>query len=412
VNGREAITEAVSRRDVLVRIAALVGAGIAGGALALGGAAVLTDDSPTHTTTVVRELSPSSASGTTRSGGLTIDQIYQRSKSGVVQINTSSVVNRVVPDFFGFGVPQQERRQGLGSGFVLDRAGHIVTNFHVVQDVYQGKGDISVSFSNRDRVKAKIVGVDPSTDVAVLEVDAKSRALTALPLGDSDNLRVGDPVVAIGNPFGLERTVTSGIVSALQREISSPGGDAIDHVIQTDAAINHGNSGGPLLDARGRVIGVNTAIFTGSSLEQGNVGIGFAIPIDTVKQVARELIESGKVEHAFLGVSVQELNPRIARLFKLPVGHGLLVQRVEKGSAAAEAGLRGGTTNVVVGGESYRLGGDIIVAVNGKPMRNVDQLRSLVATKKPDDKIHVAFFRDDSRKTIDVKLGRRTPSLR
>jgi S1-C subfamily serine protease len=391
-------------------VVALLGAGIAGGALALAGDAVLTDGSTT-TTTVVREAPASPASATSSSTGLTINRIYQRSKAGVVQINTSSVVSRVVPDpFFGFGVPQQERRQGLGSGFVLDRKGHVLTNFHVVQDVYQGKGEISVSFSNRERVKATIVGVDPSTDVAVLKVDTKSRALTPLPLGDSDAVRVGDPVVAIGNPFGLERTVTAGIVSALQRQLSSPSRETIDHVIQTDAAINHGNSGGPLLDAKGRVIGINTAIFTGSSLEQGNVGIGFAIPIHTVRDVARELIQSGKVEHPFLGVEVQAINPRIARLFHLPVTHGLLVQKVVKGSAADDAGLRAGTTNVVVGGESYRLGGDLIVAVDAKQMRRPDDLRSLIETKKPGDDIDVAIYRGAERKTIDVELGRRAPS--
>lgn len=401
----------VRGKHILIRVTALVAVATAGGALALGGAALIDEGGGT---TVIRELAPAPLAGSSviasqTGSGMTINQIYERSKSGVVQINSTSIVQTVERDpFFGlpFGFPEQQRREALGSGFIIDKAGHIVTNFHVVQDARS----ISVSFSNRDRVKAEIVGVDPATDVAVLKVEAKSRALTPLPLGDSDAVRVGDPLVAIGNPFGLERSVTAGIVSALQREIASPSNDAIDHVIQTDAAINSGNSGGPLLNARGEVIGVNTAIATGSNFERGNVGIGFAIPIDTVKDVTAQLIEHGKVQRAFLGVSARPIDKRLAELFRLPVDQGLIVQRVERGSAAANAGLRAGTTRVVVAGESYVLGGDVIVAIDGVDVTRFEQLRDAVTAKKPGDEIELEVYRRDERKTIHVKLGKQPTS--
>jgi S1-C subfamily serine protease len=398
----------VTPGDVVLRAAALLGAGFAGGALALGGNELLGDEPATTTIQEVRDVPPAGQTAADYSGPLTINEIYERSKSAVVQINTSSIVQRVVPDPFGFGFPRQERRSGLGSGFVLDTAGHVVTNYHVVEDVYEGQGEISVSFSNRDRVKATIVGVDPATDVAVLKIDEESRALTALPLGDSDRVRVGDSVVAIGNPFGFERTVTAGIVSALQRRISSPRGDPIERVIQIDVSINQGNSGGPLLDLTGKVIGVNTAIFTGDSLDRGYVGIGFAIPINTVKETAAQLIESGKVERAFLGVDVKEISPSIAELFSFPVEQGLLVQNVVDGSPADDADVRAGRTNVVVGGESYRVGGDIIVAVDGARVGTDSDLRDAIEAKKPGDDVEIDVYRGDERTTIDVELGRRT----
>src|SRR5205814_1047075 len=245
-----------------------------------------------------------------------------------------------------------------GSGFVIDRAGHIVTNYHVVRSATS----IQVSFSNNERYRAKLVGSDPSTDIAVLRVDVKSRALKALPLGDSDIVRVGDEVIAIGNPFGLDRSVTAGIVSAVQRRIEAPNSLSISHVIQTDAALNHGNSGGPLLNAQGQVIGVNAQIETGG-VNQGNVGIGFAIPINTVKDVVAELIKHGKVEHAFLGIEGKTLTPPIARLFHLPVSSGVLVATVRNGSGADQAGLKPATSQVTVEGESWPAGGDVIVKV-------------------------------------------------
>jgi S1-C subfamily serine protease len=308
--------------------------------------------------------------------------------------------------FFGnpFGLPQRQTQQALGSGFVVDKAGHVVTNYHVVQ----GSRSVEVSFSNNESMKAQIVGVDPSTDIAVLQVNARSRALTPLPLGDSDTVRVGDEVVAIGNPFGLDRTVTAGIVSALQRPIQAPNGYTIDHVIQTDAALNHGNSGGPLLNAEGQVIGVNSQIQSGSS--DGNVGIGFAVPVNTIKTVVAQLIRTGKIEHAFLGIGARAIAPDVARVFRLPVTKGLLVQTVEPGSGAAKAGLKAGTTQVVLAGESYVLGGDVIVAADGVPVGSLARLRDLVAAKKPGNTMKLEIYRGNKKLTLEVKLGRQPSS--
>jgi putative serine protease PepD len=391
---------------ILTRAAGLAGAALLGGAVALGGAAAVGVGGET---TTVREVvsSASSASAAFRGGSLSINQIYGRSAPGVVQVTSTSVVENQPDPFFGNPFsPGPQTQRSLGSGFVIDKAGHIITNFHVVEDAQS----VEVSFSNRETMRAKVVGVDQSTDIAVLQVDTRSRALTPLTLGDSDAVKVGDAVVAIGNPFGLERSITAGIVSALQREIQAPNLYAIDHVIQTDAPINHGNSGGPLLNSQGQVIGVNAQIETGGSGDQGNVGIGFAIPIDTVKDVAAQLIKEGKVDHAFLGVRVKPIDARVARLFKLPVSRGLLVERVEAGSAADEAGLKGGTTEVVVAGESWRLGGDIVVRADGAPVDSADKLRDVISSKRPGDRLELEIYRGDKRTKLKVKLGRQPSS--
>jgi S1-C subfamily serine protease len=390
---------------ILMRAAGLGGAALFGGALALGGAAVM----DVGGTTTVREVvsSPSSASPAFKGGALSINEIYQQSAPGVVQVTSTAVVETEPDPFFGNPfAPGSQTQRSLGSGFVIDKDGHIITNFHVVEDAQS----VEVSFSNRETMRARVLGVDPSTDIAVLKVDARSRALTPLKLGDSDAVKVGDAVVAIGNPFGLERSITAGIVSALQREIRAPNLYAIDHVIQTDAPINHGNSGGPLLNAQGQVIGVNAKIETGSTSEQGNVGIGFAIPIDTVKDVAAQLIKDGKVEHAFLGVGVNPINARISRLFRLPVRRGLLVERVEGGSAADEAGLKGGTTEVVVAGESWQLGGDVIVRADGVRVDSSDRLRDVISAKRPGDTVELDIYRGEREMTLRVKLGRQPSS--
>jgi len=251
------------------------------------------------------------------------------------------------------------------------------------------------------------VGTDPSTDVAVLQIDAHSRSLTPLPLGDSDNVQVGDSVVAIGNPFGLSRTATLGIVSALQRQIDAPNGAAIKHAIQTDAAINHGNSGGPLIDARGQVIGVNAQITTGGNGADGNVGIGFAIPVNTVKTVAAQIIRSGKVTHAYLGVYGAAITPELVRLFNLPTSRGVMLEDVVTGSPAEKAGLKPGTTPVVVEGDTYQLGGDIITKVAGKEIRTKDDLQAAVADRKSGDRVKVTLWRASKVKTVEVTLGER-----
>jgi S1-C subfamily serine protease len=254
-------------------------------------------------------------------------------------------------------------------------------------------------------MKAKIVGTDPSTDVAVLKIDASTRALTPLPLGNSDAVRVGDPVVAIGNPFGLDRTVTAGIVSALQRQIQSPNGFPIDKVVQTDAAINKGNSGGPLLDSKGRVIGINSQIESDDE-EGGNIGIGFAIPINTVKEVASELIDHGKVDHPFLGIQMQTIDQSLAQFARVP-DKGVLVTEVVPSSPAAKAGLKGGSTSVVVDGQTYRLGGDVITSVGGREVTSADEVQEIVTSKEPGDQLTLQLQRDGSEKTVTVTLGRR-----
>jgi len=339
---------------------------------------------------------------------LSVNETYRRSAPGVVQITTTST-QTVEPDPFlnPYGFPQERRQQALGSGFVMDTRGHIVTNFHVVEEA----DEIEVSFSNRDSVVAKLVGKDPSTDLAVLKVDVDARALTPLELGNSDRLQVGDSVVAIGNPLGLERSVTAGIISALHRPLTAPNDFTIDDVIQTDAAINSGNSGGPLISANGKVIGVNTAIATGNTGASGNIGIGFAVPINTVENVVRQLIEEGRVEHPFIGVGAQAIDAQIAELFNLPVERGLLVVRVYGGSGAGKAGLRAGMTEVVVAGQSYRLGGDIIVEIDGRPVTAPEDLRQAISGKKPGEKITIEAYRGDDKRTFEVTLGRQPASL-
>jgi S1-C subfamily serine protease len=404
-------------RPVALRAGALVAAGAAGAGIAVGAVAGLGALSGGTTTTVqeiVRRAAPSSARGNatlaTATRPLTIHEIYLRAAPGVVQVTaTSRTTVPVDPllDPFGFTAPQTQTQQALGSGFVIDKAGHIVTNYHVVQ----GASKVEVSFSNEERLPARIVGRDPSTDVAVLQVKARARALTPLRLGDSNAVRVGDAVLAIGNPLGEDRSITSGIVSALQRQIYAPDGAPIDHVIQTDAALNHGNSGGPLLDAQGRVVGVNSQIQTTDG-NGGNIGIGFAIPIDTVENVAAQLIANGVVEHAFLGVQARAITPNVARLFRLPVQRGLLVGTVCTGTGAARAGLKGAAQQVTLAGDTWPLGGDIIVSVDGHPVSSVDQLRSLVEQRKPGDSVRLEIYRGTKTMNLEVKLGRQPLSPR
>jgi S1-C subfamily serine protease len=386
----------------------VVAAAALGAGLALGGAALA--GGLGGKTTTIREVSPASptAVASRPSAALSINDIYRRSAPGVVQVTSTSVVTVPADPFFGSQFfPEQQQQQSLGSGFVVDKAGHVVTNYHVVQ----GARQIRVSFSNGASMKATVVGTDPSSDLAVLKIDASSRALTPLPLGDSDAAKVGDPVVAIGNPFGLDRTVTAGIVSAIQRAITAPNGYTIDHVLQTDAAINHGNSGGPLLDGRGDVIGVNSQIETGdNSSSSGNVGVGFAIPSNTVKAVIAQLIRQGHIDRAFIGIGAVPITRDLARVFRLPVARGLLVQSVQPRSGASKAGLRPGTTQVVLAGESYNLGGDIVVSADGKPLAGLNALRDLVAAKKPGDTVALVVYRNGKKTTLLVKLGRQPGS--
>jgi S1-C subfamily serine protease len=333
-------------------------------------------------------------------GALTPEEVYREDAPGVVQI-TATTTTTTPTDPFNLFPPTSQTEQSLGSGFVLDKAGHILTNEHVIA----GAQKVQVSFSGQDQLPAKVIGKDPSTDVAVLKIDAHARALTPLPFGNSDDVQPGDTVYAIGNPFGYTRTLTSGIVSAVQRQITAPNSTEIEHAIQTDAAINHGNSGGPLLDDRGRVIGITSQISTGNTGQQGNLGIGFAIPINTVANVAAQILKNGKVEHAYLGIGVDQVTPQLAQLFNLPVKHGLLVRDVQVGSGADKAGIEPGSTQVVVEGETYQLGGDLLVGVDGTPVSTYEQLRDAIAAHKPGQKVQLELYRHGKKMTVAVKLG-------
>jgi S1-C subfamily serine protease len=418
VNARRGTIGRVSRREtraLALRAAALLAAGAVGAAVAVG--LVAAAGGIGGGTTTVREVLSSGgqpalqgASVSRATKPLSIHDIYAHAAPGVVQVTATSRVTTAPDPFldpFGFGGPTMQTQQALGSGFVIDKAGHIVTNYHVVQ----GANRVEVSFSDNERLPARIVGRDPSTDVAVLQVKARSRALTPLRLGNSDAVEVGDSVVAIGNPLGEDRSITAGIVSALQRRIFAPNGAPIDHAIQTDAALNHGNSGGPLLDARGEVIGVNSQIQT-SGGSDGNIGIGFAIPVDTVKTVAAQLISKGVVEHPFLGVQARAITPSLARLFRLPVRHGLLVGSVCAASGAARAGLHPAKQQVTVAGDTWPLGGDIIVKVDGLRVGSVDELRTLISRRKPGDTVQLEIYRGDRTASVKVKLGRQPASPR
>jgi S1-C subfamily serine protease len=386
-------------------VAALVASAALGGLVAVGAVAVFGGGLGGETT-VVTETSAARGPGLAPASttGLSVNEIFQRAAPGVVRVNATTNSTAFVPHNPADQLPTPQT-SSLGSGFVIDKAGHIVTNYHVVE----GANEVTVSFSNRDRVKAEVVGSDPSTDLAVLRVDASASALTPLPLGNSDRVVVGDPVVAIGNPFGLDRTVTSGIVSAVQRLITAPNRFTIDHVIQTDAAINHGNSGGPLLNTRGQVIGVNSQIETGDTAT-GNVGVGFSVPSNTVKDVVAQILRTGRVDHAYLGISGQAVTPDVADKYNLAASRGVLVESVTSESGADKAGLRAGKTRVVVAGETFVLGGDIIVSFDGQRISSIEQLRDAVAAHKPGDKVKVVIVRDANRTSVTVTLGRQPPS--
>jgi S1-C subfamily serine protease len=373
-------------------------AAVIGGA---GGAAIFAGFGGHDKTTTVVQQAPLVGSPTSnaKATGLTPREIYKRDAPGVVFVR-SEIVQRSQSPFDLF--PTEQRGESSGSGFVIDKNGDILTNAHVID----GAVKVTVQFSDQKTVPARIVGRDTSSDLAVLKVDPDGVDLTPLKLGSAKDVQVGDPTIAIGNPFGLDRTLTTGVVSALQRRIQAPNGFTIRNVIQTDAAINPGNSGGPLLDATGRVIGINSQIATGGN-SNANVGIGFAVPIDTAKQVLPDLEKGNAVSRAELGVTTLTIDQSLSGL-DLPVKQGVLVQSVENGSAADKAGLRGGDISAQVGGQDVQLGGDIITKVDGKPVATADDLAGVIQDHKPGDEVKVTYLRAGKEHTTNVKLGKQT----
>ncbi|MBW8057995.1 MAG: trypsin-like serine protease [candidate division NC10 bacterium] len=317
--------------------------------------------------------------------------IYREVSPAVVHITSTALVY----DFFFNPVPQH----GAGSGFIIDQQGHIVTNNHVVEDARS----LEVTLVSGKKVPAKLIGRDPLNDLAVIKIDVPGEKLHVVRLGHSDQLEIGQMAIAIGNPFGLDRTVTTGVVSSLNRTLRASNGRQIRGVIQTDAAINPGNSGGPLLNSRGEVIGINTAIFSPSG---GSVGIGFAIPVNIAKRIVPELIAKGRASHPYLGISGLSVTSENSRVLNLPVEHGVLVVRVEARSPAAHAGIRGGQRRVQIGNTILRVGGDVIVAIDGQ---KVESLNGLIAyledNKRVGETIELGILRDGRQVKVRVELG-------
>jgi putative serine protease PepD len=364
-------------------------------ALAIGagaGAVIYSVVASPDSKTVVRQVAVSDSEPTANAESLTIGEIYRRAHKGVVEITVTS----------GASSDLQQQQRGQGSGFVYDSDGNIVTNEHVVE----GAETVSVRFWNGDTYTARVVGTDPSTDLAVIKVvDVPESILTPIEVGDSSKVLVGDGVVAIGSPFGLEETVTSGIVSALHRQMQAPNNFTINDSIQTDAAINHGNSGGPLLNSRAQVIGVNAQIKSDGG---GSDGVGFAIPSNTVRSIASQLIASGKVEHAYLGVQVDEIPGTVAS--ELGLVEGVEVVEVLPNTPAAKAQLKEATGTKIVDGDLYNTGGDVITAIDGQEITTSEELQRAIDTHKPGDTIEVEVWRAGDTHTVEIELGTRPAS--
>ncbi|MGD2103730.1 MAG: trypsin-like peptidase domain-containing protein [Anaerolineae bacterium] len=352
---------------------------------------------PPPTPTVVSPEVPSASEQPTNALEAQVETVYMQAGSAVVNITSVTYAY----DFFFNPVPQE----GTGSGFIYDAEGHIVTNYHVIEDAEE----LSVTLADGETYSAEIVGEDPTNDLAVIRIDAENLPEPVL-LGDSDNLRVGQFVVAIGNPFGLERTLTAGVISSLGRVIKGPDNNFIGEVIQTDAAINPGNSGGPLLDLKGRVIGVNSQIVSPS---QANAGVGFAVPANTVRRVVPELIAGGRYPHPWLGIEPISLTAERSRAFAaagmdVPVDKGVLVLEVARAGPADKAGIRGGDRVVRLGRYRVPLGGDIIKALNGQPIDDYQDLTVYLETQtRVGDTVNVTFIRDGQEQTVQVTLGER-----
>jgi S1-C subfamily serine protease len=332
-----------------------------------------------------------------RDANLTEDEainvrVYRQAAPAVANILTKATEY----DFFMDPVPVE----GAGSGFLIDEKGYILTNFHVVGDAQS----IEVILGDQSRYPAKFIGADQRNDVALIKIDAKGKHLTALSLGDSTSLQVGQKVLAIGNPFGFQSTLTTGVISALGRTVQTSQTTFIDEAIQTDAAINRGNSGGPLIDSRGEVIGINSAIYTPSGT---TAGIGFAIPINSAKRIAHDLMTDGRVHQAFLGINTLSVGGNLSEALDLPAQEGLLVEAATKGGPAAAAGLRGGDRFVRAGMQRIALGGDLIVAVDGQKVASTFDLNIILNRKRPGDAVTLTIYRGGKKMDLPVRLGER-----
>ena len=321
--------------------------------------------------------------------------IYKRVSPAVVNV-TSTTVDF---DFFFNAVPSQ----GSGSGSIIDANGHILTNYHVIE----GARVLEVTLGDKRKFKAKIVGIDPSNDLAVIRIDPDKKALQTVQMGNSANLQVGQKVLAIGNPFGFEGTLTVGVISSLRRSIRAENGKLIDDVIQTDAAINPGNSGGPLLNSKGEIIGINAQIVTPSG---GSVGIGFAVPINTAKMIIPDLITEGRVRRPYVKLMGYEITPDLAQVLELPVDHGFLVARIQSDDSFGQGGIRGGRETYRVGNSLMILGGDLIVEVDGQDIDSKDRLDRIISNKRPGDVIQVKLYRQNRLMTLRITLIER-PSM-
>ena len=385
------------RAAAALAVAAITLAGCGGG----GGSKSTDDTNASGATGPVEPTHVRVISGLGKGGAFDANAIYQSYGPGVVTV--ISILSTSGP---GGGQAAQ------GSGFVIDKTGYIATNAHVVRGDaprFPPVKQVYVQFSDGNKVGAKVVGADLSSDVALLKVNPSGLNLTPLPLGVSSKLAVGQPVAAIGSPFGEQQSLSTGVISAVNRDIDSLTAFKIGNAIQTDAAINHGNSGGPLLDARGRVIGINSQI---QSTGGGGEGVGFAVPIDTVKRSLAQLRAKGSVAYAYLGVQSQDLYPQLARRLGFGVSRGALVAKIEKGSPASSAGLSAGKGKISFQDErGVPLGGDVIVRVDGRPVQHADDLANLIGARSPGQTVTLDVYRGKSHRTVKVKLAPR-PSLK
>jgi S1-C subfamily serine protease len=399
----------MKRAFLIPFVSALVGGGIVVAVIAAAGDL---GKNQTTTVTTVQAAAPPTQSNASqqKTVGLTPHEAYVRDAPGVAFV-TSTVVQKTESPFNLFGGGETQRQgQDTGSGIVIDANGTILTNYHVIENAIK----VTVSFEKGQTVEAQVVGKDPSNDLAILHIPTDGLTLHPLALGDSSSVQVGEPVYAIGNPFDLERTLTTGVISALQRQITAPNGFTIDNVLQTDAPINPGNSGGPLLNVEGQVIGINSQIETGGSGD-GSVGIGFAVPINTAKSEISELEKGGTVRGAYLGLTSLTVDGSLSAL-NLPVKSGALVQSVQKGTAAERAGIRGGTVSANTEDGQVAVGGDIIVGIDGKAVTSSEDLANDIEEKKPGDKIRIVLWRASGggkyeKKTLTATLGSRPNSV-